>query len=116
MQSLWHRSCSDGLKYILENLTVENLVISKQKESYKNFENIMEIAQKRRVNIIVVKAGDKIEFDQKSYAKILYPTKELPHDDINNNSIVAKFICDGTRIMFTRRYRKRSRRKYTKTI
>lgn len=70
----------------------------------------MEIAKERKVNVIGVSAGESIRFDKTSYIKILYPTKELPHDDINNNSIVAKFICNGTSILFTRGYRKRSGR------
>ncbi len=75
-----------------------------QKENYINFKEIMEIANKRKVNIIVVKANDEIILDKSSYIKILYPTKVLPHSDINNNSIVAKFISQNTSILFTRGY------------
>ena len=81
----------DGLKCILENLKVENLVISKQKERYKNYDEIMKIAKEKRINIIVAEAGMKITFDKTSYFDILYPLSSLEFDDINNNSIVAKF-------------------------
>ena len=90
-----------GIKTILENLKVKNLVISKQKEQYDNFKEIIEIARKKKVNIIVVKAKDILKFDKSAYMKILYPTEPLSHDDINNNSIVGKFICDNTSILFT---------------
>ena len=100
-----------GVKTVLKNLDVKNIVISMQKEEYQNFKEIMEIAREKRVNVIVVKRGDKLVFDNSSYVDILYPTKQLLHEDINNNSIVAKFVCQGVSMLFTRRYRKRSGRK-----
>ena len=105
-----------SLKAVLESLKVKNLVISKQKENYTNFKEIIEIASRKRVNVVVVKANDKIILDKSAYIKILYPTKELPHSDINNNSIVAKFVCLNTSILFTRRYRKRGRGKIARII
>ena len=94
----------DGIKTVIENLEVKNIIVSMQKERYQNFEEIMEIAKRKRVNVIVVKRGDRILFDKSSFVDIIYPTQPLPHEDINNNSIVAKFICQGKCILFTRRY------------
>ena len=90
-----------GIKTILENIKVKNLIISKQKENYENFNEIMQIAKKKHVNIIIVKAKDRIAFDKTAYIDVLYPTKNLAHSDINNNSIVAKFISKGISILFT---------------
>lgn len=84
---------------------MDNLVISKQKERYKNYEEIMQIAKKKRTNIIIAEDGMKIACDKTSYFDILYPLSSLEFDDINNNSIVAKFICRNKSILFTRRYR-----------
>ena len=64
----------------------------------------MEIVMNKKINIIVVKARDKVVFDKYSYMDVLYPTEDFMHDDINNNSIVAKFICNNTSMLFTRRY------------
>lgn len=93
-----------GVKAVLENLKVKNLIISKQNKEYENFKEIMEIVNQKKINVILVKAKDEIILDKSAYVKILYPTKELPHSDINNNSIVAKFISQNTSILFTRRY------------
>ena len=93
-----------GLKSVLKNLKVKNIVVSKQSERSENFEQIMEIVMNKKIDVIVVKARDKVVFDKDSYIDILYPTEKLPHDDINNNSIVAKFICNNTSMLFTRRY------------
>jgi len=90
-----------GIKTVIENLEVKNIVVSRQKEEYQNFKEIMGFVHRKGVNVIVVKRGDKLVFDKSSYADILYPTEPLPHDDINNNSIVAKFICQSTSILFT---------------
>lgn len=93
-----------GLKSVLENLKVKNIIISKQSEKSENFKQIIEIVKNKKINIIVVKANDKIMFDKSSYMEVLYPSEDFMHDDINNNSIVAKFICNNTRILFTRGY------------
>lgn len=63
----------------------------------------MKLAKEKRVNMITVKKGDKLVFDNSCFAEILYPIEPLPHDDINNNSIVAKIKCQGINILFTRR-------------
>ena len=92
---------SRGLKTILENIKVKNLIISKQKENYENFNEIMEIVKKKNINIIIVKAKEKIRLDRTAYIDVLYPTGNLEHADINNNSIVAKFVCQGISMLFT---------------
>ena len=88
-----------GLKYVLENIKVKNLVISKQKE--ENYKDIMKIALSKDVNIIIVKAGDRIMLDKTSYIDILYPKSKLSLSDINNNSIVAKLVYKDKKILFT---------------
>lgn len=90
-----------GLKYVLENIKVKNLVISRQKEEYQNYKDIMKIALSRDVNIIIVKAGDRIVIDKTSYIDILYPKSKLSLSDINNNSIVAKLVYKDKKILFT---------------
>ena len=105
-----------GIKAVIENLKVKNIVISKQNEKYQNFKEIMDIVKRKKINVMLVKRGDKIIFDNSAYADILYPTEPLAHSDINNNSIVTKFMSQGTSILFTRRYRKGSRREDTEFV
>lgn len=105
-----------ALKYILENIKVKNIIISKQKEEYENFKEIMEIAIQKKVNIIIVKAGDTLNIEKNVYFEILYPSRELKHSDINNNSIVARLVYNNIKILFTRRYWKRSRRKFANDV
>lgn len=97
-----------GLFYIMENLRVDNIIISKQGESSENLKKFIEILQsnnrgsKNKTNIILVKKGDNIKIDNTSYFEILFPEDELINDNIlNNNSIVAKFVSNNFKMLFT---------------
>lgn len=97
-----------GLFYIMENLRVDNIIISKQGESSENLKKFIEILQsnnrgsKNKTNIILVKKGDNIKIDNSSYFEILFPEEELINDNIlNNNSIVAKFVSNNFKMLFT---------------
>lgn len=92
---------SDGLKAILESIKVKNLVISKQKEECQNYKEIKEIAMKKHINIVIAFAGKKIVFDKYCYMDIIYPDEKLKLNDINNNSIVSKFVCKDIKVLFT---------------
>ena len=90
----------DGFKYLLENMKIKNIILSKQYESTSNFEEIMELATKKRINIIKVEAGDILQIDKFVKFKIFSPKKELI-DDINDNSIVMKLEYNNFSSLFT---------------
>lgn len=76
----------------MEKLKVKFAVISKQEENSPNYAYFKKLANKRKIKIITVKAGDKLQIDKKCYIDILFPTDALISTNaINNNSIVAKF-------------------------
>jgi len=70
----------DGFKYLLENMEIKNIILSKQYESTTNFEKIMRLVANKKVNIIKVEAGDIIKIDKFVKFKIFSPTKELTDD------------------------------------
>ena len=91
-----------GLFYIMDNIKVENVIISKQGEQSSNFIKFADIVEKNKINVIVVQKGDYIKIDKYSYLEILFPEQELIKDNIlNNNSIVAKFNSFGFTMLFT---------------
>lgn len=90
-----------GLMAILNSVKVKNIIISKQSESVYNYEKIMEIVTKKKINVMVVKRGDNIKIDKKVELKIIYPESKLYFDDINSNSIVAKLIYNNFTMLFT---------------
>ena len=90
----------DGFKYLLNNIKVKNIILSKQYQSTDNFEEIMSIANKKKINIIKVEAGNVLNIDRFVRFKIFSPGKTLT-DDINDNSIVMKLEYNSFSCLFT---------------
>lgn len=90
-----------GLMYVLEKLNVKNILISKQSKICKEYENFIDLANKKKINIVLVKAGDVINIERDIKFYVLYPFNELEFDDLNNNSIVAKLVYKDFSILFT---------------
>lgn len=89
-----------GFIYLLNNMKIKNIILSKQYESTNNFEEIISIAKKKKINMIKLEAGDVFHIDKYTKARILHPGSKLD-EDINNNSIVMKLECFNTSILFT---------------
>ena len=90
-----------GFEYVLENLKVKNVIISKQSETSENFKQIMKIIRKKRINLIIVQKETKIKIDNFTTVDILSPQSENIADNMNDNSIVAKFEAYNFSILFT---------------
>jgi len=90
----------DGFKYLLENIKIKNIIISKQYESTSNFEGIMKLVANKKVNIIKVEEGDILKIDKFVKFEIFSPGEELT-DDINDNSIVMKLKYNNFSCLFT---------------
>ncbi len=88
---------------MLENLKVKNLVISKQIEETEECDNILKIANKKKVKIIFVEAGQKLNIERKISFTILWPDKNelISENPLNNNSIVAKLTYGEFQMLFT---------------
>lgn len=91
-----------GLFYIIDNLNVRNIIISKQGEISNNFSKLDEKLKEKKINIIVVKKGDNVKIDNYSWFEILFPEENMISENIlNNNSIVANFHSMGFSMLFT---------------
>lgn len=91
----------NGLISILENIKVDEVIISKQAEICKEYETIIEIIKQKNIKVAVVKAGDIINLEKEVNIEILYPNEKLDFKDINNNSIVAKLTYKNFSMLFT---------------
>lgn len=91
----------NGLIDIFQNLNVKNILISKQAYFCDEYKNIANIINSKRIKVIFVKQGDKLNVDRNTKLDIFYPPEELEYDDLNNNSIVAKLTCNKFSILFT---------------
>lgn len=86
------QTIADGLLTILEKLQVKNIIISKQGEVSSNFKQLLNSLKRKKIKVIAVTAGDKVQIDKECYFEILFPqTKLISSNVLNNNSIVAKF-------------------------
>ncbi len=91
-----------GLFKVVENLKIENIIISKQGEESDNFKEFINLIKDKNTNLIIVKKGDYIKIDQYSYFEILFPEENYIKENIlNNNSIVAKFVSENISMLFT---------------
>lgn len=91
-----------GIFTVIENLKVKNIIISKQAEKSENYKKFKEIVANKKINIILVKAGDKIKIDKYIYFKILFPTEKLiMQNPLNNNSIVSQLNYKSFKMLFT---------------
>ena len=91
-----------GLFYIMENLKVDNIIISRQGKNSENFKKFIQIMSKKQINLIIVKRGDYVKIDDTSYFEILFPEeKQISDNVLNNNSIVAKFVSSNVTMLFT---------------
>ena len=94
---------SGGIKEVLENLKVKNLVVSRQIEKTEECDQIIEIASKKKVKIIFVKAGQKLNIEKNISFTILWPNENelITENPLNNNSIVAKLEFGNFQMLFT---------------
>ena len=88
---------------IIEKIKVKNIIISKQIEPSEELNNIMKIINKNKINIILVKAGDKLQIDKDVYFQVLWPNENemIKENGLNNNSIVTKLNYKNFSILFT---------------
>lgn len=91
----------NGLIEVLENLKVKKIIISKQAEICNEYNNIIKLIKRKNIEVIVVKAGNKIQIDNNVFIDIIYPQEKLEFEDINNNSIIAKLVYNNFSMLFT---------------
>lgn len=92
-----------GLLYILENMKVKNVIISKQPENSENFKVFLKIIKKKNLKLIVVDRGDKLNIEKNIYFEVLSPESNnfIQENTLNNNSIVCKFYYKTFSVLFT---------------
>lgn len=87
----------------MENLKVDKVIISKQGEYSGNYKKFKEITNKRKIDVVIVNKGDRLNIEKDVYLDILWPdnNKLLSENILNNNSIVCKLCYKNTSVLFT---------------
>lgn len=80
---------------IMEKIKVNKVIICKQGKNSENYRKFKDIVERKKIEVIVVKGGERVQIDKEVYFDILFPRDNLIQTNIlNNNSIVAK-LCYG---------------------
>lgn len=89
--------------YVMENISVKKVIISKQIESSEAYSKFVSIVKEREINIGIVKAGDRINIENNFYFDVLWPDwgNFITENAINNNSIVCKLRYRDFSVLFT---------------
>ena len=91
-----------GALYVMENIDVKNVMISRQGEESENYKKLLNITQRRSINIIEVVKGNRINIDKSTYVDILGPNFQQIGDNVlNNNSIVMRLNYGNFKMLFT---------------
>lgn len=92
-----------GLLYVMQNIKVKNVIISKQFEYNENYKKFLKIAKQEKINIKIANKGDKIYIEKNLYFEVLWPDALEPISDnkINNNSLVCKMVYKKFSMLFT---------------
>lgn len=98
--------------YVLNNIKVKNIIISKQYESTETFEEIIRIAKKKNINILIVEAENIMQIEKNLRLRILWPGELC--NNINKNSIVMKLEYNNFSCLFTGDISKEIERKLIK--
>ncbi len=91
----------------MENLRIENIIISKQVEETENYQKFKEIAKNKRIKVILAGINNRdvqrLQIEKDIYLDILWPNNEKQiHENMpNNNSIVCKLSYINFSILFT---------------
>ena len=92
-----------GIVTVLEELQVNNVIISKQFEKSENFDKFLELIKEKKINVLLVNKGDKINIEKNLYFSILWPDDNelISNNPLNNNSIVCKLNYKNFSMLFT---------------
>ena len=59
----------------MQEIYVKNVIIGKQYESYKNYEKFKDIVEDKKIKVITVEAGQKVDIEKNLYFEILWPSR-----------------------------------------
>lgn len=87
----------------MKELTIKNIIIGKQFETCENYEKFINIVKEKKIRVVVVEKGQKINIEKYVYFDVLWPSsKDMISDNVlNNNSLVCKLVYKDFSMLFT---------------
>lgn len=65
-----------GLLYLIQEIRVRNIIISKQYEISDNYKKFVNIVKDKKINLKIVEAGQKINIENNLYFDVLWPSRK----------------------------------------
>lgn len=93
----------EGVFTVMEEMKVENVIIGEQFEDSENYQKLIEIVNEKNINIIVAKAGEKINIEKNIFFDVLWPSEDykISENVLNNNSLVVRLCYKNFKMLFT---------------
>lgn len=97
-----HTNCIEYLLENVEDINIKKIALPIMAENNNKYDNLKMLAKNREVDIVYLKAGDVLKFDD-IQIYILNPIEgnSLSENDINEQSLCFKLVYDDKSIMFT---------------
>lgn len=92
-----------GLIYVLENMKVNNIFIGTQAKNCNQLEDLIKIANKKKIKITILEKGDIKEIENNIRLEVLWPDKNnlISENTLNNNSLVFNLKYNNFSMLFT---------------
>lgn len=87
----------------MEEFKVKNVVIGKQFETCENYEKFIKIVKEKKIKVMVVETGQKINIEKDLSFHVLWPNSKdkISENVLNNNSLVCKLVYKDFSMFFT---------------
>lgn len=89
--------------YVMENIQVDKVLIARQVKKTTAYTEFISIVKSEKIQVNLVKAGDRIKIEKDLYLDILWPKENefINENVMNNNAIVFKLIYENFSMLFT---------------
>ncbi len=97
-----HEDHIQGLIPVIRDLNVKNIILPSVLDK-SEFNPVIELAGKKKINLTFCKKNDKISLDKNTYFDIIHPTEDFDNEEYNTNngSLTMRLIYKNTGILFT---------------
>ena len=87
----------------MQELKVGQIIISQQPEDSENYQKFKNIVKQKKIKVVVVNKGDKLQIEKDLYFSIIWPNSKnvITENALNNNSIVCKLNYKSFSMLFT---------------
>ncbi len=87
----------------MRELNVGQVIICKQGESSKNYQDFSSVVKEKNIKVKFVSKGDRVIIEKDLFFDVLWPESNgyITENSLNNNSIVCKLYYNNFSMLFT---------------